>query len=165
MFIDYFVLLYLLSLVEIGTKLAAFAEPLITHLLLIVVLVELEFLPAVTKTAGQPLRTPLAVVRDFLLHFPVHALSCLQGREKGALEILPVVCIDTLVLVVAIFGERTEFRLKEMEEEVFVSRFLVNEMDFDLTLGVCQRAEVPVFALLSVLDVDAELLLVVVWVV
>lgn len=110
-FIDNESLLQQFILVEKRTEIPSGTEPLIAQLRFIVFLVVLEFFPPVTKTTIRSLGTAFVIVHNFPLYIPANTLYCFLRGKKGSLEVLPVVCVDAPVFVVARLGIGAEFGL------------------------------------------------------
>ena len=81
--------------------------------------VVLQLLPAVTLVTAETVGTTLEILKHFHVFVPVGALDGLKKGGEGALEVLPVVRVNTCESVVRQPGVGTKLRLKIKKEKFF----------------------------------------------
>lgn len=106
-------------------------------------------------------RAPFVIVSNESSCLPVLAeVARVVIEELGlASEVLPVVSVDTLRLVVLTVLEGTPFCLEVEHVELLVTRVVMNQARFDLQLGVGERTELAVSALLDFAGTELGLVL------
>ncbi len=117
---------FLLSSVEERAMGFHTARPILTGIRLIVVRMELQFLPAMRALALSSGRTALVIISDVVFRVPLGTLLCLVEVEMPlATEVLPVVSVHTRRAIVFRLVKRTPNRLIMEQVEVHIHAILV----------------------------------------
>ena len=92
----------------------------VTNYLLEILQMILKLFPSVTLITCESFRATIHIVFYFFLVVPVRTKKKFLFLEKGSLEVLPVVSIDTSKAIMLQLGKRAEFGLELKEQKIFV---------------------------------------------
>lgn len=108
---------------------------------------KLEFLPAMAFVAREEVAATFFVVDNEVRRLPVGAGDrVVKKNVRLSPEVLPVVRVDAQGLVVLGQVERTKDRFVMEDEEIIIEFVVVDQLDFDVALGMGKRTKYPIVA-------------------
>lgn len=122
---------------------------------------KIEFFPAVTAGAGEPIRASIKILSYVFLCFPMHASFCLQFGKVGSFEVLPVMRINAREGVVTAPREGTQLRLESKKQKIEINSHQMQRLDQQLHITMRRRAEISIWAISSEHEVFTVLFLVI----
>ena len=78
----------------------------------------LEFFPTMAKLTAESLRTSFGVKNEFQLNLPILTLNTLKILSIWSFVVLPIMSINTLVLIMLNFTKWTKLCLKFIQKKI-----------------------------------------------